>query len=376
MWADDRTGALEVGGACADAGLGPVSVFADGPVDSSVPLVVVDLATRHLAGQAAAGRTIAALGRITAGAHALKIDSTLRGPWAASVLAAAGALDARAVVVAALPTAGRVCVGGVVYDEGRPVGEGAAGDDARDPVGSSRPADHLRAAGATAVAELDGAAALAVWLADFAGRVAVCDASTDGDLDALGATWAAVDGVVLASTAAGVAAAAGRRVTSPRSPPPAVALVPPVLVVCGSLHAAARRQIEVLARAGAFVVVVELGGNLDAAAAGLAAGRTVVLVTPTPATRPVTDDAARAMASAIAAAVAHLGTAPLGTLVVIGGDTAAAVLGDGPRRAGGMLAPGTPWSPAEGGGPLVVTRSGAFGGDGALADLLGARMGP
>jgi len=373
VWADDRTGALEVGGACADAGLGPVSVFADGPVDSSVPLVVVDLATRHLAGQAAAGRTIAALGRTTAGAHALKIDSTLRGPWAASVLAAAGALDARAVVVAALPTAGRVCVGGVVYDEGRPVGEGAAGDDARDPVGSSRPADHLRAAGATAVAELDGAAALAVWLADAAGRVAVCDASTDGDLDALGATWAAVDGVVLASTAAGVAAAAGRRVTTPRSPPPAVALVPPVLVVCGSLHAAARRQIEVLARAGA--VVVELAGNLDVAAAGLAAGRTVVLVTPTRAIRPVTDDAARAMASAIAAAVAHLGIAPLGTLVVIGGDTAAAVLGDGPRLAGGMLAPGTPWSPADG-GPLVVTRSGAFGDDDALVDLLATRMGP
>ena len=58
------------------------------------------------------------------------------------------------------------------------------------------------------------------------------------------------------------------------------------------------------------------------------------------------------------------------TVVVIGGDTAAALLGDAPRNAGGMIAPGMPWSRDEhGGGPLVITKAGGFGGLNALVDL-------
>ena len=53
------------------------------------------------------------------------------------------------------------------------------------------------------------------------------------------------------------------------------------------------------------------------------------------------------------------------TLVVIGGDTAAALLGDAPRMVGGFVAPGMPWSrDDDGGGPLVVTKAGGFGGAG------------
>jgi uncharacterized protein YgbK (DUF1537 family) len=54
--------------------------------------------------------------------------------------------------------------------------------------------------------------------------------------------------------------------------------------------------------------------------------------------------------------------ASAGTVVVIGGDTAAAVLGDAPRLVGGTVQPGMPWSlDAEGAGPVVITKAGAFG---------------
>jgi len=58
------------------------------------------------------------------------------------------------------------------------------------------------------------------------------------------------------------------------------------------------------------------------------------------------------------------------TVVLIGGDTAAAVLGADPRRVGGTVAPGMPWSrDRRGGGPLVVTKAGGFGGQNALVEL-------
>ena len=61
-------------------------------------------------------------------------------------------------------------------------------------------------------------------------------------------------------------------------------------------------------------------------------------------------------------------------LVVVGGDTAAAVLGDEPMVVGGTLAPGVPWSRrADGSGPLVVTKAGGFGHPTTLVDLLAGR---
>jgi uncharacterized protein YgbK (DUF1537 family) len=64
------------------------------------------------------------------------------------------------------------------------------------------------------------------------------------------------------------------------------------------------------------------------------------------------------------------------TLLVIGGDTAAAVLGDEPRLVGGTVAPGMPWSlDADGGGPLVITKAGGFGDPDALARLLSRETG-
>src|SRR5258708_5022805 len=78
--ADDRTGALEAAGACADAGAGAVWVgtSAAGAIG---PVAVVDLATRHM-GPADAARRAAGLDAVARGATAHKIDSILRGNWA------------------------------------------------------------------------------------------------------------------------------------------------------------------------------------------------------------------------------------------------------------------------------------------------------
>jgi uncharacterized protein YgbK (DUF1537 family) len=76
--ADDRTGALEAAGACADAGWGMVEVLtlasSGGGVDGSA--VVVDLGTRHVAPGLAARRA-SSCEPVAARRTVHKTDSTL-----------------------------------------------------------------------------------------------------------------------------------------------------------------------------------------------------------------------------------------------------------------------------------------------------------
>jgi uncharacterized protein YgbK (DUF1537 family) len=278
------------------------------------------------------------------------------------------------LVVPALPAAGRACVGGVVLEAGGPVGDGPAGSDPRSPVGSSRPADHLRAAGAPAVTELAGTEALERWLRGRDGSpFAVCDAATDADLVAVAAAWSGHRDVLIAGTAAAIAAAAAPFVTGVGAAPPAI--VPAVLVVCGSLHPVARRQVAHMGALG--VAVAEPGSFLGPASDALRAGRPAVVVSPARRDYPVPAADAQRTAEQLATTAQELvGTVSIGTLVVVGGDTAAAVLGPDSLVVGGMVAPGTPWARAhDGGGPLVVTRAGSFGTRSALAELVWGRLG-
>lgn len=358
--ADDRTGAHEAAGACAEAGLGAVTVttWAD-TVDAvgaatSTNVAVVDLASRHTE-PAAAARRATAIGRSTLGRHAHKVDSTLRGNWAHEVAARQRDGSRQVVLVPAFPLAGRTCVAGIVYEGGRAVSEGTGGSDARARVPSNRPLDHLRAAGGDGVVELRTAGDLAAWLAAARPGIAVCDAADEADLAALGEVWARGESSVLfAGTSASIRAAAEALCPSAeRVPPGPVAVHPPIVVVCGSLHPMARAQIE------------ELRASADRA-------RVRVVASAIPATTQVTASAAASAAVELATAgrrlVAELGAA---TLVLLGGDTAAAVLGDGAMLVGGTLAPGMPWGrAADGSGPLVITRAGGFGTSSSLVDLL------
>jgi uncharacterized protein YgbK (DUF1537 family) len=275
----------------------------------------------------------------------------LRGQWAVEVASLVANGGRRALVVPALPALGRVCVGGVVTIDGVPVGDGPAGSDARHPVGSSRPVDHLRAAGLAEVTELADMRQLTAWLGRGHG-VAVCDAADDADLDRIGAAWRASSNLPLfVGTAGSIAAAIA---TAALARPLPIAPARSVLVACGSLHPAARRQVGVLVRSS---------DPLDQVA---------VALSPHVASGDAVDDAAAGAAAAeLAARVeAALMVRPERALLVVGGDTAAALLGDVAVEVHGTLAAGTPWGFDTVTRRLVATRSGGFGDDAALVDMV------
>lgn len=364
--ADDRTGALEVAGACVATGVGnpepgisqPVLVVARPADVPATGTVVVDIGSRHLDVLAAA-TAAAECGDLAAGRRvAHKIDSTLRGNWAAELMARSVRAGERVLLVPAFPGAGRTCIDGVVAVYGTPVAETEAARDARRPVRSSRPAVVLRGAGAGHVVELVGGDSLRRWLAGELGSgaapFAVCDASTDAELLTIGQAWAMHGaGVLFAGTAASIAAAAagltdgGGRTASGALV--ASVLTGPTLVVCGSLHPMARRQLDAIA-------------DTDL----------IVLATPEPTHLPVAEAEAAAASLTLAAAARDvMQRRKIATVVIIGGDTAAAVLGDDPLLVGGTVAPGMPWcttndEPTR----IIVTKAGGFGTPSTLRELL------
>jgi uncharacterized protein YgbK (DUF1537 family) len=356
--ADDRTGALEVAAALADRGAGgsdgvPVAVWPDDLEEATVAASVVDLATRHLAADLAAERAkrLAVHGRA---GH--KIDSTLRGNWAAELAARHTATGRRVLLVPALPSLGRVCIDGVVLVDGRPADQHA--DARRAPV-SARPADHLAEYGLTTqhlatVEETDG------WLA-VGGQAGVADAADQATIERLVKAWSRHPEVLLAGTSAVIASAFGPEPASRRQLPDG-----PALIVVGSLNPAVRQQVDAIVEAGAV-----RAGNRVEALESLSAGRHVVLATEM-VTGGVSADAADDVADGVADVVHGITSmAPVrGCVIVIGGDTAAAVLGDERVLVRGSVAVGTAWVVSPRFRQPVITRAGGFGARSALVELL------
>lgn len=379
--ADDRTGALETAAQCAVAGLtaAAVAVGRDDAEPSrlgvaDVGVLVVDLGSRHLDAVGAASRMTRVLDGRSAWPAVHKIDSTLRGNWVAEIgsLVAAGR---RVLLVPAFPAAGRVCRGGIVLEHGVPVDRTAHGRDPRSPSVTAEP-----------VSALPGAVGLAhpvdvtQWCATGE-PIGIADASTDDDLDAIVAALAgSLDGpagrVVLAGPAAVAGAwarhrmrAADRQRATPQAPP--TAIVGPVVVVCGSAHPIARAQVAALIDAGATVVSAD---DVDRLVEGAAV---VVLAAPgldLTTGGGVADDVdhermAAALGRAARSAVARLGAR---TVVVVGGDTASAVVEDQPVRVHGLLGVGIAWGSVELDGRTltVVTKPGGFGGPDTVVDLM------
>jgi 4-hydroxythreonine-4-phosphate dehydrogenase len=361
--ADDRTGAFETAAALADAGAGrvPVVPWTRGqPAPYPQPAAVVDLACRHLSPADAADRA-AQLPDTACQAH--KTDSTLRGNWADELVARAATRPV--LLVPALPALGRTCVGGVVYDHGRPVNEGAAGTDVRRRVLTARPAEALRTAGGIDVRELAARTDVAEWLAAPNG-VAVADADDDDVIGGILDEWAARAGeVVLAGTSAVVGGAA-RVLGDSKRTEPVPPVEGPVLVVCGSVHPASRRQIE-------FAEQHEIPATYlaDDISARLLEDEGALIFTSEIPVGDVTEPMAIAAAASLARGVSDLrARVQVGALVVIGGDTAAAVIGNRAVEVLGSVDVGTAWCSVDGFEMPVVTRSGGFGSDQALVDLL------
>lgn len=373
--ADDRSGAFEVAARLADGGSGAVPVVpwddetdaVSGGIETESSavggsVVVIDLASRYLEAAVAASRS-ATVDRWSAGRRAHKIDSTLRGNWPHELIARSH--RSPVLLVPALPELGRVCQGGMVFDAGRPVHEGPAGRDVRGGPMSSRPADLLTASGAIDVIELSDATAVRTWCGRPTG-IAVADAVDASDLDRIVAAWSMSDGVVLAGTSSVIGRIPGRSST------PVAPLRRPdgaVLVVCGSVHPIARRQIAVLERRG--VAVTEAVD--DRAFEALERTGVLALVTAIPG-GDITASMAVAAASSLARGVATLvDGGKVGTMVILGGDTASAVLGPATVLVDGTVGPGTARATIDrptGGRMLVVTRAGGFGDASSLDDLL------
>ncbi len=290
--ADDSTGATEAAAACADAGWG-VEVVPFTDVSSTAECVVVDLRSRHVPPLEARRRIIATAPDVR---HVHKIDSTLRGNWAAELVAFVE-IGRRVLLIPSHPPLGRVCVGGVVLVNGVPVAETEHGNDPRLPVRTSRPGDSL------AGAKLAGASDVAAWLAAPDRAVAIADAATLDDIDQLVAAAQGAADVVIAGPASVIGAVA--RAWSPRvmSRLPRPWLPTPIVAVCASLHSASRAQMAALGVADLGVEVVmspdDRAGDADTIA---------------------TDVARRAHRL--------VGELRARSVILVGGDTAAAFIGD------------------------------------------------
>jgi len=323
--ADDRTGAFEVAALFAHV-IGPTLVTVGWPAGESC---VVDIATRTLPADEAAARA-AAVEATPSSWAAHKIDSMQRGQWVAELRTRQQVSGRRVVVLPAWPEMGRTCIGGVVHVHGAPLGN----------VLELMPGSVL----------LANVAALREWLAGD-GLLAVCDIADDATMHAAAAVLAAVDSNVLVAGPAGPLGAVFAARSSRRNPSVPPSLDDPVLVVCGSANPVSHEQVARLAAAHPDVVVVTV----------------------------VEPDNERDLDVGVAAALAEEARATAvalrpGTIVLIGGDTAAAYLGDSPRVVGGSVAPGMPFSHDElGGGPTVITKAGGFGAPDALVQLFSRR---
>ena len=303
--ADDRTGALETAAELARLGV-PVTVTVAGAPNAAG---VVDLGTRACSPDDAVAR-VAALPVAEWDAH--KIDSTLRGHWAPELRARRTATGRRVLVVPAWPAMARTCSGGVVHVHGEPFAS----------IHAALPEADL----------LPGVAALDDWL-DGDGAFGAVDVGDDRDLAAVAQSVARHDVLVAGPAGAIGAVFAARFGDGERAPVPV--LGHPALVVCGSATAVSSEQIDRLRRAHPSVDVV---------------------VAP-PAEGELLPEVSRRLAE-----TARDRLDGIATLVVIGGDTAAALLGDAPRRVHGTVLPGLPWSlDALDGGPIVITKAGGFG---------------
>ncbi|MEM7078616.1 MAG: four-carbon acid sugar kinase family protein [Pseudomonadota bacterium] len=324
--ADDRTGALEIGGLVADGGTSvPV-----GPNARDATCCVIDIATRHLA-PAQAQACMVDLLRINATHRAHKMDAGLRGNWTheIAVLLEAGY---RVAVVCSFPDAGRRCKDGVVYIHDLPVLESVFGQDPLNAPISSRPADVL---------EHDG----------VRGDWVVWDANDNAEMH-LAIRRAAAENRILIGASGVLGAFAEQFLPQGRRAP--LRLPAPKLVLCGSLNPLSREQI----------------GKLEVAAHKV--GETFalqdvnLLATPVPEGE-IDDVQALAMADTAARQVRALWS-QLGTVLIIGGDTVGAVVGDEDLHVLGTVAPGIPVARFD--GCYLITKGGGIGQSDTLRALL------
>jgi uncharacterized protein YgbK (DUF1537 family) len=384
--ADDLSGAADCAIGAAKAGLKSVVLFEPGSAVQA-EVVAVDADTRHRPA-AEAGAINRALWQAQAKPGSLfykKIDSTLRGNFAAEMAALTEA--GVAIVAPAFPGAGRSTRLGKVWVKGVPLedteiwaNEHMQGD--ADIVTILR-RHGLRAANVPlAVVRGDLSGELTRQLADPGLQALVCDAEEDADLARIAA--ASVGRRVYWVGSAGLAAhlpqAAGITRLAGRSPAPKLQVSGAIVAVVGSLSAVSRQQAEQLAAPGDMVVLVPSPEVLRAGAAdarwqalqaavaeAIDSGRDLLIRTGLEAHNDLSQG------HVLCASLQQLLTpsaAKIGALIATGGETARALLpafGAYALQLVSEIEPGVPLSLAIGTRTLpVVTKAGAFGSPEAL----------
>lgn len=244
MLADDATGALE----CASLLSGfDVTISLNTEMSVEAGILVVDAETRHLLPDEA-GRRISRWASSTDAAIFKKTDSTLRGNIAAELLALLP--WGPVVYVPAYPALGRTVQGGRLLVHGIPVHETDFARDVRHPVHSAMIGDLFPP---EFVVLIHDASELTEFLKCGVKKIAICDATSNSELDALSAalqgssvTVAGPGGFVRAWASLGKYA---RKATEPTP------MVRDWLVVCGSRHPQSRRQARLAELAGLRVLV-------------------------------------------------------------------------------------------------------------------------
>ena len=333
--ADDRTGALEIGGlaACVDREV-PVGLRAEDPL-----CCVRDIASRHLTTEAAQSRMEDLLS-IPAEVRSHKMDAGLRGNWAheVDVLLRAGF---KVAIVCSFPDAGRRCLDGVVYIHDKPVLESVFAEDPRTRPVSSRPAEVLEQAGVS-------------------GDVVVWDANDNAQMSQAVARARSEKRILV-----GASGALGELAVQilGKGAAPELTVGTPCLVLCGSLNPRSREQLALLTPAPQFPEDAALSsdGVTVVASPELADG----------AQGEISAHAAAAMSQKLAECAQRLWSEISG-LVIVGGDTVAAVIGEETMYVRGNLLPGIPLSKVK--GIDVVTKGGGIGAPDTLLELVPDRI--
>ncbi|SEP04710.1 Uncharacterized conserved protein YgbK, DUF1537 family [Methylobacterium sp. ap11] len=346
LLADDLTGTLDT--TAGFTGLvGPVEVAWVGAALPSGGSLALDTGTRER-DAATAARIAAGAAPMLAGADLAfkKLDSLLRGPWAAELAACLGGWR-HAIVAPAFPYQGRQTL------DGRQLARRGEG---WEPV-SDDIAEALRAVGVPA--------RRAVVADGLVEGVAVYDAAQEDDLDRIAALGTGAP--VLWCGSGGLAGALARSAPAPAGG----GLHGPVLGLFGSDRPETEGQ---LAACPEHRLALSADGDHAGAVADRLGAKGVALVSLALAPGIARDEAA----SRIAAAFGRLARAlpPPGTLIVAGGETLKALclaLRTESLVVTGQVAPGLPRSRMRGGlwdGTAIISKSGAFGTPAVWRDLL------
>lgn len=401
--ADDLTGACDTALQFFNAGLGAVVALSEVGIHfPNADVIAVSTHSRHCAPSEAYRRVTDAVKRMRAagiGAFYKKIDSALRGNIGSELDAFGDALGAEAVVVASsFPAHGRTIVQGNLFVKGQRLTDTAMAREhaiascavveiiSRTTHSAVRsiPLEVIRSGRERLEQELQ-----AVVAAGF--KILVCDAVTDEDLSDIACV---IDACVVArrsrwlgAGSAGLAAALARLhspvpsrtrrgITQPRAGGR--------LAVVGSQHPMARAQLEWLSRGGEVHVLAlspealrsDYTGEISRIAQEIhqrvAEGNDAALTIKSSSTLPQDARTAQALAQAMGEIVSGSCTV-LGGLVIVGGDTAMAILDALESESAEIIAevePGMPALALRGGRspelPLV-TKAGSFGNRESLA---------